>query len=298
MERRKYILDTDIGGDCDDCIALALLAKYHKEGKINLLGVTHCTSTISGAYTAVSVLDWYGAADVPVGHTSRQGFMVGDLYEKYATPVMARFLWLKQEAYGERKFEDSVKLLRRLLAENSDVTLVFIGPLNDMHELLRTEADEYSPLSGVELVKSSVREVIIMGGNFEDASYSEYNINCDIPAAKYTAENCPVPITYCGWEAASSIFTGHKLGEAHVNHPVRIAYYHFFNERQLPRESWDPVTVYYALHPEDPDWIVSDECAVTFGDNARTVVTEGNGAKYVRYSDGRKLEEIIDNIIS
>ena len=283
-EKRKYILDTDIGGDCDDCIAMAMLAKYHKAGKIDLLGVTHCTSNLSGAYTAAAILDWYGAADVPVGQTLRKGFLAEAVHEKYSTPVMARFLWLKSEAYGERKFEDAVPMLRRLLAAERDVTLVFIGPLNDMHELLISSPDGYSPLCGRELVKQSVREVVVMGGNFRDREVGEYNIQCDLPASKYTAENCPVPVTYCGWEAGANVFTGRNLGKAGINHPVRLAYYYFWGENQYARESWDPVTVYYALHPEDPDWIVSDECAVRF-ENNRTLVSEGCGAKYVRYAD-------------
>lgn len=296
-EKRRFILDTDIGGDCDDCIALAMLAKYHSAGKIDLLGVTHCTSNISGAYTAASILDWYGAADVPVGQTLREGFLAEEMHERYSTPVMAHFLWLKSEAFGERKFEDAVTMMRRLLSENDDVTLVFIGPLNDMHGLLLSESDGYSPLSGMELVKKSVREVVVMGGNFRDTETGEYNIQCDLGAAKYTAENCPVPIVYCGWEAGANVFTGKRLAEAGINHPVRLAYYHFWNGNQYARESWDPVTVYYALHPEDNDWIISPECAVRFEDN-RTLVSDGFGARYIRYADEGKIEGIIDSMIT
>ena len=49
MEKRKYILDTDIGGDCDDCAAVAMMAKWHREGKIDLLGVL----SISAHHSAV-----------------------------------------------------------------------------------------------------------------------------------------------------------------------------------------------------------------------------------------------------
>lgn len=43
---RKFILDTDLGPDCDDCGALAILDAYHRDRKIQLLGVTHCTSDL------------------------------------------------------------------------------------------------------------------------------------------------------------------------------------------------------------------------------------------------------------
>ena len=31
--KRKFILDTDIGPDCDDCGALAIFDRFHKAGR-------------------------------------------------------------------------------------------------------------------------------------------------------------------------------------------------------------------------------------------------------------------------
>ena len=54
MEQRRYIplcerpgpviLDTDIGPDCDDVGALAVLISYAKEYGFPILGVCNCTS--------------------------------------------------------------------------------------------------------------------------------------------------------------------------------------------------------------------------------------------------------------
>ena len=49
--KRKFILDTDLGPDCDDCGALAILDSYHKAGKAELLGVTTDT-LLTGAPSA------------------------------------------------------------------------------------------------------------------------------------------------------------------------------------------------------------------------------------------------------
>lgn len=38
----KIIFDTDIGGDCDDAGALALLHRLCDMGEAELLAVTHC----------------------------------------------------------------------------------------------------------------------------------------------------------------------------------------------------------------------------------------------------------------
>ena len=36
---RNLILGTDWGSDCDDCVAARVVARAHKNGEINLLGI-------------------------------------------------------------------------------------------------------------------------------------------------------------------------------------------------------------------------------------------------------------------
>ena len=36
---RNFILGTDWGEDSDDCVAIRVLARAHKKGEINLLGI-------------------------------------------------------------------------------------------------------------------------------------------------------------------------------------------------------------------------------------------------------------------
>jgi hypothetical protein len=63
------------------------------------------------------------------------------------------------------------------------------------------------------------------------------------------------------------------------------------------RNSWDLVTVYYAVNPDDERWILSDECQIRYNDDATAVVTEGTGAKTVRFADEAALTEILNGII-
>ena len=41
----KIIFDTDIGGDCDDAGALALIHRLCDKGEAELLAVTHCSNS-------------------------------------------------------------------------------------------------------------------------------------------------------------------------------------------------------------------------------------------------------------
>ena len=287
---RKFIFDTDIGPDCDDCGALAIFDTYHKAGKVNLLGITHCTSDLLGVNVIAAINDHFGV-QIPIGQTDRQGFLA-DL-TKYTAPVSEMYL----KDHPAPAYETALPMLRRLLAENRNVTMVFVGPLNNMKDLLRSGGDDISPLTGEELVAQSVDQVIVMGGNFENFSHGEYNIACDVEAAQLMSEKCAAPIVYCGFEAGEHVITGASLEACPENHPVRKSYYHYLDGR-FQRNSWDLVTVYYAVEPCDEKWILSDECCIRYRDDATAVITGGKGARYVRYADERELEKILNGIIA
>lgn len=289
--KRKFILDTDIGPDCDDCGALTIFDRFHKAGLCDLLAVTHCTSDVLGADVIAAINDWYGV-DIPIGQTTREDFLCTPDVKRYTIPVSEAY----RKNHEPAKYEPALPLLRRLLAENRNVTLVFIGPLNNMGDLLKSEADDISPLSGEELVKQSVDEVIVMGGNFMNFSHGEYNIACDVPAAQLMTEKCAAPIIYCGFEAGEPIMTGATLEKCPEEYPVRMAYMNYLGGK-FERNSWDLVTVYYAVNPADERWILSHECKIRYNDDATAVITEGTGAKYVRFADEAALRDILNGII-
>ncbi len=288
---RKFILDTDIGPDCDDCGALTIFDRFHKAGLCELLAVTHCTSDVLGTDVIAAIHNWYGV-ETPIGQTTRENFLVEPATMKYTVPVSA----LYRKNHAPAVYEPAVTLLRRMLAEHRDVTLVFIGPLNNMGDLLRSGADEASPLTGEELVRQSVREVIVMGGNFENFAHGEYNIACDVPAAQLMTEKCAAPIVYCGFEAGEHVLTGATLETCAEEYPVRLAYKSYL-DGGFVRNSWDLVTVYYAVNPGDERWILSDECCIRYNDDATAVVSSGTGARTVRFADERALEGILNGII-
>lgn len=301
---KRIILDTDIGPDCDDCGALAVLMRYRALGLIDLLGVTHCTSDVLGAYTVCAINEYFGA-DVPVGQTTREGFLISPAAMKFTRPIGEEHIRL----HGERVFEPSVHLLRRLLSENNGVTLLFIGPLNDFAELLRSEGDELSPLTGVDLVRKAVSEVVVMGGNFASPSTPEFNIYSDAEAAAYCAGNCPSKITYCGFEAGEDVITGAPLakdGAENDAYPIRRAYRLFCGEECL-RPSWDLVTALYAaagLGGEDAAWggfTYSSHCGITFSADGRTVLDGGNACAecgYITPRDKARLTGYLNSLIT
>lgn len=273
---KKIILDTDMGPDCDDAGALAILNHFVEEGRIELLGVTHDTADINGTVTIDAINSWFGHASIPVGHCGREGFMCDDtLYGKYVSKTAAAYL----QGNKAPEYPDAVWLLRKLLAENEAVTLIGVGPLNNIADLLRSGPDDVSEKTGLELIREHVAQVALMGGDFERNHVAEFNIECDVESAQYVARNCPVPVIYCGYETGTDVITGGSLAEEPDAYPVKNAYYLWNGQKQYGRSSWDLVTVYVAVMGCGTLWELSKPSTIRFNDKSCTIV-DGPGKDY------------------
>lgn len=143
-----------------------------------------------------------------------------------------------------------VIMYRTILAVAADASLhiISIGFLTNLADLLRSGADDISPLSGLDLVSTKVSELIIMGGRYP--SGRDFNFRTDAPSAMHVLENWPkhIPITYSGGELGKQILSGQTLAQdAPPDSPVLAAYQWYVGRCQTTRESWDPVTVLYGV---------------------------------------------------
>lgn len=278
MEKIKIVLDTDMGSDCDDAGAFAVLHNLANAGEAEILAVTHCGSEISGAYTTKAINKWYGREDIPIGRYDKKKFLEGEIFVRYTKPIMEEYL----KTNSEQKFENATRVLRRTLANNDNVTIAVVGMQNNIAELLKSEGDDISPYSGAELVEKSVKNMYVMGGNFDDLTYAEYNIECDVESARYVADNFPKPIVYCGFEIGCNIETGAQLTEAEETNPVKVAYYlHGKVANKMTRFSWDPITVYCAVRQNNAFYKESEKQKITFDKKGRVQLAEGGKDCYI-----------------
>ena len=274
----KIILDTDLGCDCDDVGAAAVLCSLAKAGEAEIVCAASCISNPWGARMLSYELASLGFPDVPVGALAEKDFMADDWCGRYA------------RVYGENyhipqpEFEDAVRVMRRALAENNggrDITLAAIGPLRNIANLLRSEGDDISPKSGRELIAENVCEFVTMLGSVSRTDYCEWNVKCDIPSARYVISEMPVPTVFSPFELGDHIVTGNLLPTLPVGHVVREAYYIHEEEKKYTRFSWDPITVLCAVRKQNPLYerrplhvsIKEDGCFdVTTGDDMFTLV--------------------------
>ncbi|WP_214627923.1 nucleoside hydrolase [Paenibacillus agaridevorans] len=249
------ILDTDIGPDCDDAGAVAVLHALQSEGQLRTVGMMHNTSSPWGAGCLDAINVYYGRGDIPVGTLEAPGFLVGEPYEKYNRLIATSC----HNRYPEgRSVPDATSLYRQLLAEAEDgsVVIVAIGPLiNLMHLLLADadpEADAVSRLTGAELAALKVKHLIVMGGHFPAGK--EWNFEMHPGSAAYVCANWPTSITFTGYEIGAAIPTGARLlAEVPDEHPVRRSYAAHLGEEPT-RPSWDLTGVLYAARGAAPYW--------------------------------------------
>ena len=314
MKPVKIILDTDMGSDCDDAAALAILHELADEGKCELLAVTHCYQgkQLAGCIDAIN--RYYGRSDIPVG-----AFLPGSgapvLEDFYAGEIYKAF----PNRFGEGEdCRDTVKVLRQALSKAGDgeVTMAVIGSLYSMLKLMESEADEISPLAGKDLVARKVSRTVIMGGRFHEkwpgvvlspkgyAVEAEFNIRSGIPAAQAVCENWPGEIVFCSFEIGCGFRTGAGLQErGSALNPVRESYRIWHENtgvKEIGRESWDPATVLYAACPEMGLWEIHGWGKISVDDKGVTTwkpEADGKHAFLVQAASAEDARRAIDEIL-
>lgn len=292
MEFVNVIFDTDLGSDCDDAGALAVLHALERRGEARILAATHCTSTPGGAACVDTINRYYGRGDIPMGRLTETDLSADPSFDVYGSIVAETFLYNKDI----KDIPCATETLRRVLAEQPahSVTLAAVGPLRNIARLLTSDPDEHSPLNGVELVRQTVKELVVMGGAFMPLGSplynpQEFNIACDIPGAQTVVRLCPVPIVFSGSEIGHQLITGQRLYE--LQDPQNPVWYSYFLHRQyclraeardlghpeevapvtmFTRPSWDQSAVLYAVRGAGDDFDLSPRGVVEIDDNGTT----------------------------
>jgi inosine-uridine nucleoside N-ribohydrolase len=218
----KIIFDTDLGGDCDDLGALAMLNHFIDRNECELLAVM-CWSTEQYAVEAIDAVNrYYGHPEIPVAVRKGEKYYDPNCYSK---PIADKF---PHQVSFENALETTA-LYRKILSssKNKSIKIVAVGPLKNIEDLLKSGPDNYSSLNGVELIKKKVREFVIMGGQFPEGQ-NEWNFNGNMPGVtKYVIPNIAVPIIFTGFELGSAIKTGEVFNDLDMNTPLYIGFRHF-----------------------------------------------------------------------
>ena len=177
----KMILDSDFGSSTDDLFLLMMLNHYMDDGLVDLKGIVVDREGEKNAQLVDIFNNYYGHPDIPIG-LERNGVKnprcfipyngIVDLKDSQGYPLFKRSVDMS-------KVPEGYKLYRQLLSQADDrsIVVVAVGFVTTLAELFESGADEFSPLSGVELFGKKVKSVYIQSGRFESGdSLSGYNM--------------------------------------------------------------------------------------------------------------------------
>ena len=276
----KLILDTDIGNDCDDAMALAVVHALQNRGACELLAVTLTNpDPLAGRY--VDALNtFYGRPDIPIG-----------VNPESPSDGESRFLPAATEFPHDLDPSTAPKaltLLRKTLAAADDhsIVMVQVGFFTNLAQLLASQPDEISPLSGVDLVRRKVKWLSLMAGAFHPVNgenyFFEYNVKFDIPSAIKVAQEWPTPAVWSGAEIGEGIrFPAYAVEEdfAYVaKHPVKEAYQRY---KPTPHERpcYDLTSVLIAVWPDRDYFALSQPGEIEVHPNSFTQFTPKQGGR-------------------
>ena len=277
----RIILDCDMGSSTDDLFALMMLNRYMDMKRCNLLGVIVDRMGRANA-DIVDVLDtYYGHPDIPIGLETK-GQASTHVWIPYHNLAYARTregVPIFQRTVGDDgSYMEGYKLYRKLLSEQPDrsVTIASIGLVTTLARLLESGPDEYSPLSGVELVRAKVKDIYAMGGVFGDAVEPDYNFKQTIDFSLKFFELLPkeVDVVFSPGEVGDPLDYRPELVIGDMSwtdhHPIKWTYQ--FLNCNTGQKMWDPQAVINAVEGDD-FYKLSERGWVTLTPNGETIFT-------------------------
>ncbi|MBP3517211.1 MAG: nucleoside hydrolase [Parabacteroides sp.] len=295
----NLILDTDLGPDYDDVGAMALMHALADSGQVNILAVVSSNKD-ERVIPCIEVLNTYfNRPDIPVGAPKSEGGTSLTTWHKtkWTDVLPARY---PHKTARTSDAPDAVKVYRQVLSAQPDNSVVVctIGFFTNLKDLLLSGGDEYSPLSGRDLVAKKVKRLVSMAGLFPEGK--EFNVYCDVAASRVVADQWPTEIIFSGFEIGNVIFTGKKLVQMDVEgSPVKDAYSLCLAEGDPDgRMSWDLTAVLVAIKGYEPYYkvergtfrVVNDE-----GANGWTPDEDGRDLRLIERIPAAEMAVLIEN---
>jgi len=184
--REKIIIDTDIGDNVDDALALAFACR---SPELEVLAVTTVWHNVADRVRlARKVLRAFGRPEVPVGAGS--GCALGGVENQAHRLNQAVVLTEAERVADVSDAPDAQMLMAETIERHpGEVTLVTIGPQSNVARLLRE-----APATARKL-----KRIVMMGGAYFLGERVETNIKCDPEAARRVFES-GIPIIAVGYD--------------------------------------------------------------------------------------------------
>lgn len=172
----RLILDTDIGTDIDDCLALALILA---SAEIDLIGIT-CVygDVLLRSRIAMKLLQLRGRAEIPVYAGAAKPLL--DIDSVYWEGHEGKLLLSPEDEALKPEPQFAADYIIETVLNNPDeIHLIAIGPLTNVAMALQKAPEVAHKLASLTIMGSVLR-----GYSQLDLPIAEHNIKCDPEAAQ------------------------------------------------------------------------------------------------------------------
>lgn len=293
------IFDTDMGPDYDDVGAITLLHAFADSGKAKILA-TIASTKYEGVAAVLNVFNTYfKKPGIPIGVPKGNALTLKD-WQHWTDTLIAKY---PHAIKNNDEVPDAVELYRKILAQQPDnsVTIITVGFLTNISNLLQSKPDKYSSLPGKELVRKKVKKLVSMAGKFPAGK--EFNIEKDAAASRYAYEHWEKPVLFSGFEIGEKIKTGLPLvnNEAIKNSPVKEVFslcLPMAKEDNNGRMSWDETAVFVALAGYQPYYTVKAGTIQIAEDGSNTWNEKGTKQHHlVESRPPAEVEKVINELM-
>jgi inosine-uridine nucleoside N-ribohydrolase len=295
----NIIFDSDMGPDYDDAGAIAILHALADKGEANILA-TVASTKYEGVAGVLNVFNTYfNRPGIPIGVPKGNALELRD-FQHWTDTLLARY---PHKIKTNAEVPDAVDVYRKVLSLQPDksVTIVTIGFLTNLSNLLNSTADQYSNLSGKQLIKKKIKLLVCMGGKFP--SGYEFNVMKDAAASQNVYANWSTPVIFTGFEIGEHLKAGLPLihNKAIQNDPVKDVFRISIpqaKEDSAGRKSWDETAVIVAIKGYSQWYILHKGRIKVADDGKNTWDDKGGGQSYIverMYPEG--MESLINELI-
>jgi inosine-uridine nucleoside N-ribohydrolase len=245
--RKLVLLDTDIGSDIDDSVALAyLLANPQCE----LLGITTVTGEPEKrAEMASALCRVAGKPNIPVYPGAAEPLAIPQ--RQIDVPQYAALGDAPRETHFPKG--EAVEFLRRTIrAHPGQITLLAIGPLTNIGLLFRTDPE----------IPGMLKEVVLMCGKFGDQPLhwmnmditTEWNAMLDPEATAIVFTSKPPSLRSYGLDVTLKVSMPQEEVAAHFSHDpllrMVLQFAHVWFQKQKAIYFHDPLAAVNVFYPD------------------------------------------------
>jgi inosine-uridine nucleoside N-ribohydrolase len=293
------IFDSDIGPDYDDVGAITILHVLEDRGEAKILA-TIASNKYEGIPAVLDVFNTYfDRPQIPIGVPKGKAVNLRDS-QHWTDTILLKY---PHKIKYNKEAPDAVEVYRKVLSEQPDhsVTIVTVGFLTNLANLLKTPGDQYSLLDGRSLIEKKVKLLVSMAGKYP--SGKEFNIIKDAVSSKEALEEWPTPVIFSGFEIGEKIKTGLPLirnNKIH-NNPAKDVFSICIPKSPADaagRMSWDETAVLVAVKGYQPFYKLHSGKIKIAEDGTNSWDENGTGQYYLAEKKSpKKVQKVINDLM-